>query len=188
MSQERPREEVGCLVSYKIAVCYALYFSPLGAEEELSFALLYFLCERGRTVVFSSLEGREEMCIFSLKGGSIVFSSGVDTHALPCIFRLLCCQAREREVSLVYSTPAGRLDWHVPALHACYCRTISVGALTLRIPLPAAGRQLTGKKRLLTGLEFKRLNESYNMNQTSTLYLLDYKVKNKLSMHTKHAG
>ena len=110
------------------------------------------------------------------------------TRALPCVFRLLCCQAREREAALVYSTPAGRLDWRVPALHACYCRAISVGALTLRIPLPAAGRQLTGKKRLLTGLEFKRLNESYNTNQTSNLYLLDYKAKNKLSMHSKHAG
>ena len=110
------------------------------------------------------------------------------TRALPCIFRLLCCQAREREAALVYSMPAGRLDWRVPALHACYCRAILVGALTLRILLPAAGRQLTGKKRLLTGLEFKRLNESYNTNQTSTRYLLDYKAKNKLSMHTKHAG
>ena len=111
-----------------------------------------------------------------------------NTRALPCIFRLLCCQAREKEAALVYSTPAGRLHWRVPELHACYCRAVSVCALMLRIPLPAAGRQLTGKKRLLTGLEFKRLNESYNTNQTSALYLLDYKAKNKLSMHAKHAG
>ena len=54
--------------------------------------------------------------------------------------------------------------------------------------VPVVGWQLAGKECLLTWLEVKRLNASYDTNQASTLFVSYYKVKNKLSIHTKHAG
>ena len=52
--------------------------------------------------------------------------------------------------------------------------------------LLAVGWQLARKECLLTRLEVKRLKASYNTNQASTLFVSHYRVKNKLSMHTKH--
>ena len=110
------------------------------------------------------------------------------THALPCIFRRLTARAGKGWQHLFTA--------HQPVVLIGMCLHYTQAITTLfhsvrsryTPPLPVVGWQLAGKERLLTWLEVKRGNANYNTNQASTLFVLNYKVKNKLSKHTKQAA
>ena len=118
------------------------------------------------------------------------------TSALFHYWCMLALQADyHRAISLlVHACTVSRLPPRYFTIGAClHCKQTTT---TLFHPVysryapycqPWVGSSLE-KKNLLTRLEVKRLSTNSITIQTHTLSLLDYKVRNKFSMHTKHGG